>query len=192
MSEPKRRRRVPRFILDSIVLKLTELRNRLLVLLPEELLLLPLLVLLSLLLLLLLVLLLLLFVIEEGVCGGSNRSSLLLLIDAAILDRRRCQSACDGLGTWTSGAPEGSNANDDDSDDTRDSAGSSGERGGAKPVMQSMTRTRGSRGGVAEGRPLLDRLAEAPCFRRTSRVASGWFRRSTRWTAEYVKYLCSG
>ena len=101
--------------------------------------------------------------------------SILLLIDAAVLGLRRCISAefMPGLGTCTSGAPVGSYANDDESDDTRDSSCSSGDLGGAKPVMQSITRTRGSRAGTADGRLLLDRFIAAPRFSRSSRLASG-------------------
>ncbi len=69
--------------------------------------------------------------------GGSTRSNL-LAHERAVLGRR---SSC-GVESWIGGVFVGSSANEDDIDDIRERDSMSGERGGAKPVMQSMTSTR--------------------------------------------------
>lgn len=51
------------------------------------------------------------------------------------------RSGC-GVDSWTGGEFVGSSANVDESDDMRERDAISGERGGAKPVIQSITRTR--------------------------------------------------
>lgn len=73
--------------------------------------------------------------VAEG--GGSIRSNLLVL-DRAVLGRR----SGIGIDIWIGGVFVGSSANDDERDDMRERDGMSGERGGAKPVIQSMTSTR--------------------------------------------------
>lgn len=81
----------------------------------------------------------------------SMRSNLLPL-EAAVLGRR-CISG-DEPGDVGNCALVGSNPKDDESDDTRESAGMSGDRGGAKPVTQSMIKVLGGRRG-ADGDSIL-------------------------------------
>jgi hypothetical protein len=67
----------------------------------------------------------------------------------------------------------------------RDSDANSGERGGATPVIQSMTSTRGVTG-IEEEELLLDREADAVPVSSSSSVASGLFMRSVRCIAVWV------
>ena len=124
-------------------------------------------------------------VASGGAIGGGSTRSNLLAPERAVLGRR---SIC-GVESWTGGVFVGSSANEDDRDDMRERDGmSSGERGGAKPVMQSMTNTRW---GLFENEALDDALLDLPCdggpFMRSSRVVDlGRARRSARWIAVYV------
>lgn len=117
--------------------------------------------------------------------GGSIRSNLLEL-EAAVLGRRFNSGDEFDDENWTGGALVGSRPYDDERDDTRESGSISGDRGGAMPVMQSMTRVRGVRTGAAGDSLLALRLNEASLLRSSSRVAFGWHRRSTRWMVAYV------
>jgi hypothetical protein len=65
----------------------------------------------------------------------------------------------------------------------------SGERGGAMPVMQSITRIRGPFG--IDGVELVVD-ADEPVARSSSSVASSRLSKSTIWTGLYEKYLCNG
>lgn len=113
--------------------------------------------------------------------GGSTRSNL-LAPERAELGRR---SSC-GVESCIGGVFTGSSANEDERDDMRERDGMSGERGGAKPVMQSMTSTRWGR---FANEVFDDTLLDLPCdggplmrsLMRSSRdVEAGRFMRSRR------------
>lgn len=114
------------------------------------------------------------------------RSTFLLSPEAAV-SGRRLDSGDEGetgnciLGTLL----PCSSPKEEEREDHRDSGGKSGDdRGGAKPVMQSMTKTRCPRRCAVELLRERDTGTFLPSM--SSKVASGRFRRSTRWSVVYA------
>lgn len=120
------------------------------------------------------------FILALGL-GGSILDAL-LPVEAAVLGRRPRSPGGVGYCSWMA---VGSSPKEDEMELIRDSDASSGERGGATPVMQSMTRTRGVRG-MEEEELLLEREPGVVPVRSSSSVASGWFRRLVRCIAVWL------
>jgi hypothetical protein len=110
--------------------------------------------------------------------GGLTRSNL-LAPERAVLGRR---SSSGELEIFIGGVFVGSSPNEDERDDTRERDGMSGERGGAKPVMQSITSTRWGLFAIEVLEDtLLDLSWVGVTLTRSSRVVdAGRFRRSVR------------
>lgn len=117
------------------------------------------------------------FILESGL-GGSILDTL-VAPEAAELGR---SWSLDGVGMRSVGV--GSRPNEDDIELIRESEAISGDRGGANPVMQSITRTRG--GLVTEVADPFAEDDEDALLRRSSSVTPGRRRRSTRCTVVYV------
>jgi hypothetical protein len=117
--------------------------------------------------------------------GGGTTLSNLLALERAVLGRR---SSSGELESWTGGVLVGSNPNEEESEDMRERDGMSGERGGAKPVTQSITNTRWGRfASEVRDDTLPDLSWDVVFLVRSSKVVdAGRLRRSVRWMAEYV------
>lgn len=106
--------------------------------------------------------------------------STLLRDDAAVLGRL---SRSRDPGMRIGGTAAGSMPKEDESEDMRDREGMSGDCGGAKPVMQSMTRKRGSLLEREDWDALLVWVCGAGLLSKSSRLLECWLIRSTRWIA---------
>lgn len=116
-------------------------------------------------------------ILESGL-GGSILDTL-LPVEAAVAGRSA--DSLGGVGSCSLVAVfVGSRPKDDEIELIRDKEAISGERGGAKPVMQSMTRTLGPLNVV--GLELLVAV-DSSVLRSSSSVSSGPLRRSTKCTA---------